>query len=127
MKLALSLVTLLLSGIAHAGITPNDALPTKILTCGGSKISAMGGRLEGDEDFSTGVSLEFKNGSQQVGYERTDAMARSRVGDHVMICLVFIPKDCPPGDERGRVYTTTNLRTLESWTLADSQHMCGGA
>jgi hypothetical protein len=25
------------------------------------------------------------------------------------------------------MYTTTNLRTLDSWTLPDSQHMCGGA
>jgi hypothetical protein len=36
-----------------------------------------------------------------------------------------IPKDCPPGDDRGREYTTTNLRTDEAWTLPDSQQMCG--
>ena len=31
------------------------------------------------------------------------------------------------GDARGRIYTTTNLRTLESWTMPDSEHQCGGA
>ena len=25
-----------------------------------------------------------------------------------MMCLVSIPEDCPPGDDRGRIYTTTN-------------------
>lgn len=55
------------------------------------------------------------------------AIKNSRVGDHVLNCLVFIPKDCPKGDDRGRIYTVTNLRTLESWTLPDSQHSCGGA
>ena len=31
------------------------------------------------------------------------------------------------GDNRGKIYTTTNLRTLDSWTLTDSEHSCGGA
>ena len=31
------------------------------------------------------------------------------------------------GDERGRVYSGTNLRTRGSWQLPDAQHMCGGA
>ena len=31
------------------------------------------------------------------------------------MCLVSIPPHCPKGDNRGLVYTTTNLRTLESW------------
>jgi hypothetical protein len=51
----------------------------------------------------------------------------SRVGDRVRICLVSIPKGCPPGDERGRAYATTNLRTGAAWTRRDSAHLCGGA
>ena len=43
------------------------------------------------------------------------------------MCLTSIPKHCPPGDDRGRKYTATNLRTRGSWSMADSQHMCGGA
>ncbi len=51
----------------------------------------------------------------------------SRKGDKVYVCLMSILANCPPGDDRGRVYTTTNLRTMESWTLPDSEHSCGGA
>jgi hypothetical protein len=40
---------------------------------------------------------------------------------------VELPTDCPPGDDRGKVYKTTNKRTGESWTQADAEHMCGGA
>jgi hypothetical protein len=43
------------------------------------------------------------------------------------MCLVQLPFACPAGDVRGRWYTTTNLRTLESWTLPDAEHGCGGA
>ncbi len=57
----------------------------------------------------------------------TAAVDRSRPGDPVRICLVSIPKHCPPGDNRGRTYKTTNLRTHRAWTLPDSEHMCGGA
>jgi hypothetical protein len=45
----------------------------------------------------------------------------------VRICLVSLPQNCPPGDTRGRIYKTTNLRTRQSWTLPDSEHSCGGA
>jgi hypothetical protein len=38
-----------------------------------------------------------------------------------------IPRDCPAGDERGRVYYGVDLSLLGSWVLPDSQHMCGGA
>jgi hypothetical protein len=51
----------------------------------------------------------------------------SRPGDRVSMCLVSIPKDCPPGDDRGRTYKATNKRTGHTWTLPDSEHMCGGA
>ncbi len=62
-----------------------------------------------------------------MSYDKVQEIIRSRVGDPVLMCLVEIPQDCPPGDDRGKIYTTTNLRTQESWTLPDSQHSCGGA
>ena len=60
---------------------------------------------------------------------RDEAITRLRPapGDKVLMCLVAIPHDCPPGDDRGRVYTVTNMRTAATWTLPDSQHSCGGA
>ena len=122
-----AVVLLLAATTAQAEVTPNDPLPVHILTCGGSIITAIGGRLEGDTDFSTGTHVDYKNGGAGVSYEKEAAVANSKIGDHVLICLVFIPSNCPAGDDRGKIYTTTNLRTLDSWTLPDSQHSCGGA
>ena len=112
---------------AQAEITANDPLPTIILTCGGSVITDIGPRLEGDANFSSGTSVFYKNGGAQVSYDKLPAIINSKRGDHVLICLVFIPEKCPAGDKRGKIYTTTNLRTLESWTVPDSEHSCGGA
>ena len=77
----------------------------------------------------SGSSITFSNGGYQVSYDTVGAIHRSRPDDKVRVCLTFIP-DCShasPGDQRGRIYQTTNLRTGESWTLPDSQHSCGGA
>jgi hypothetical protein len=49
------------------------------------------------------------------------------VGDKVELCLVALPEDCPPGDDRGKLYAATNERTGESWEMLDAVHMCGGA
>ena len=114
--------------VAHAApITPEDSLPKTLLTCGGSTITDIGPRLEGDTDNSSGTSVFYENRGSQVSYDKVAAILKSRKGDHVLICLVFVPKNCPTGDDRGKIYTTTNLRTLQSWTLPDSQHSCGGA
>jgi hypothetical protein len=45
----------------------------------------------------------------------------------VLLCLVSIPKNCPAGDERGKIYSATNLNTTAYWLLPDAQHGCGGA
>jgi hypothetical protein len=105
----------------------NQPLPTKVGKCAETSITEIGGRLEGDENFETGTFVGFANEGMQIGYSRVEAVVKSRIGDPVRMCLTDIPKDCPPGDERGRSYRTTNLRTGESWEMADSQHMCGGA
>lgn len=112
-------------------ITPNDPLPVRVLDCGGAKITSISdrfGRSLNSED-AMGTNVELNNGGVGVDYELVQAIKDSKVGDHVLVCLVFIPNpdECPPGDERGRIYTMTNLRTLQSWTLPDSQHGCGGA
>ena len=75
----------------------------------------------------SGSAVEFANGLYQVSYEQVPAVNQSRRGDPVFVCLMSLPTDCPPGDDRGKLYTTTNLRTEESWTLPDSEHGCGGA
>lgn len=129
MKSILAILFAFVSLSAYA-VSPNDPLPTTILSCGGSIIADIGSRLEGDKNFETGAHVTLKNGGVSVAYQEDAALLairNSKVGDHVLVCLVYIPKHCPPGDNRGKVYTITNLRTLESWTLPDSQHQCGGA
>jgi uncharacterized protein len=80
-----------------------------------------------DRPDSSGTSVSFANGVDQVSYDLERPVARSHIGDRARVCLVSIPKHCPPGDDRGRFYNVTNLRTRENWTMPDSQHMCGGA
>ena len=55
----------------------------------------------------------FKNSGVTVAYQddvSIPAIRNSKVGDHVMICLVFIPKNCPKGDDRGKMYTVRVAR-----------------
>ncbi|HJU16260.1 MAG TPA: hypothetical protein VJ770_07295 [Stellaceae bacterium] len=108
-----------------------DPLPTRIGHCSLTAISRIGERLE---DASTGrpvpgsgSSVQFANGGYQVSYEEVPQIRRARRGDRVRICLVSVPRNCPPGDTRGRIYKTFDLRTREAWTLPDSEHFCGGA
>ena len=113
-------------------LTVRLALPKAVGECVMTTIEKIGDRFgapigESPRPDSMGSAVVFANGGYQVSYEWEAALARSRVGDKVRMCLVSIPQDCPPGDDRGRRYTTTNLRTGEAWTLPDSQHMCGGA
>lgn len=105
--------------------------PVALGTCAQTRIADVTQRLEDGRTHrvipDSGSAVEFANGLYQVSYDQVPAVNRSRRGDAVYICLVRLPHNCPPGDRRGRIYTTTNLRTLESWTLPDSQHSCGGA
>jgi hypothetical protein len=101
-----------------------EALPTEIGECSETTIEDIGYRL-GDPD--SGSAISYANGGGQVSYDTIPEIHRSRIGDPVRLCLVSLPEDCPPGDDRGKVYSATNLRTGESWEAADSQHSCGGA
>lgn len=108
-----------------------NALPERVGDCARTHISRVTHRLEDGITHKavtdSGSAVEFANRLSQVSYEELPEVSRSRTGDPVLICLVHIPQHCPKGDNRGNVYTTTNLRTLESWTLPDAEHVCGGA
>jgi hypothetical protein len=75
----------------------------------------------------SGSTIFLSNGVILTGYNTVPGIEHSRLGDPVYLCLVGIPEDCPPGDDRGKVYQATNLSTNETWTLPDSPHSCGGA
>lgn len=118
---ALATATLVLGG-ATAGA---DLLPTKPGQCETTRVKDVTTRLEGMPD--SGSAIEYTDTGYQVSYEQIPGIDHSRPGDPIKLCLVSIPQDCPPGDNRGRQYKATNLRTHESWQAADAEHMCGGA
>ena len=106
------------------------AIPARGGTCAFTRVARVHQRLVGEnhrEIPDSGSSVELAIRDTGVSSHLAAAVPASRAGDRVITCLVIIPRGCPPGDNRGRVYTTTNLRTRESWTLQDSQHSCGGA
>lgn len=106
-------------------------LPTRVGACSTTRIDQIGTRLvDGTTNApvpDSGSAVTFVNGGYQVSYDVLPAITHSRPGDAVRVCLVSIPHSCPPGDNRGRVYRTRNLRTGGVWELPDSEHMCGGA
>jgi hypothetical protein len=116
----LTVLSLALCDYARAG-----GLPKRVGDCAKTKIKSVETRLENAPDSGSAVS--FRNGGYQVSYDTVPAIVHSKAGDPVRMCLVSIPKHCPKGDHRGKVYRTTNLRTHKSWKLMDSEHMCGGA
>ena len=107
-----------------------SGIPTRIGECAMTEVEWVGTRLEDENDQpieDSGSAVRLRNGVYGVSYEQQPAVDRSRIGDPVRTCLVSIPEDCPPGDDRGREYHTTNLRTNQEWTLPDAEHFCGGA
>jgi hypothetical protein len=100
-------------------------LPARDGACAATRVKEVGYRLEGMPD--SGSAISYRNGGYQVSYDRIPAMAASRPGDPVRLCLVSVPRHCPRGDARGRVYRATNLRTGRTWTAPNAEHSCGGA
>jgi TPR repeat protein len=74
-----------------------------------------------------GSVIELADGHYNVAYDALPGIYRSRRGDAVRLCLIALPKDCPPGDTRGFNYRGLNLRTGLGWNAGDTQHLCGGA
>jgi hypothetical protein len=102
-----------------------DTLPTVVGQCADTTVKDVSTRLDGMPD--SGSAISFTNGGYQVSYDQIPGVDQSRAGDPVNLCLVAVPDDCPAGDDRGKTYKAINLRTGETWTLPDSEHMCGGA
>jgi len=120
--------------VTARGLPPEPGIPTQVGRCTVTKIAAIStrfGNVLGAQPSRVGndegTAVTFANKGGGVSYSYVRALAESRIGDDVLMCLVSIPQDCPPGDDRGRIYSGTNLRTKGSWQLSDSQHSCGGA
>ena len=124
-------VTAALLSVAATDGQAATQLPAQIGTCVATTIASIGSRLvdgqTGRPIPGSGSAVNFDNSGYQVSYDEVPEISRSRSGDPVIMCLIQKPKGCPAGDDRGKIYTTTNLRTLQSWTLPDAEHSCGGA
>lgn len=107
-----------------------NSLPVKVGQCTTAIVEKVGYRLEdidGTPVVTSGSSILYTNGGYQVDYDEVPGIVNSRPNDEVILCLASIPKNCPPGDDRGRIYKAKNKRTGDIWEEADSQHSCGGA
>ncbi|WP_315720507.1 MULTISPECIES: hypothetical protein [unclassified Bradyrhizobium] len=82
---------------------------------------------DGEPLMDSGTYVQYQNGAEQIDAEWNAGVAHSKLGDPVRLCTVWKPKKCPPGDDRGRIYKATNLRTNETWQMSESWHSCGGA
>jgi len=99
--------------------------PTAVGQCAQTTVQEVGTRLENTP--GSGSAISYANGINQVSYDQVPGIDASQPGDAIKLCLASLPQNCPPGDDRGKTYTATNLRTGQTWTEADSEHMCGGA
>lgn len=120
---ALPLAIPALPASADVGVTA-PAL-TKVGQCVSTTVKQKMTRLEGVAD--SGDAVQYGNGIYGVTYDQVPELEAARVGDPVKLCLTSLPTDCPKGDDRGKTYKATDLRTYESWELPDAEHMCGGA
>lgn len=108
-----------------ADTTAPESAALQVGACVDTTVRLTGPRLEGVAD--SGSTVIYANGVSQVTYDVTPGITNSQIGDAVHLCLVSVSQNCPPGDERGKVYSAINNRTHESWTAPDSEHSCGGA
>jgi hypothetical protein len=118
--------------IVDESVAPSSILPGKVGECADTTITSITDRFGADlapskKGADKGIFVRFSNSGVQVSLVKERAIVRSQVFDKVNMCLVEIPRDCQPGDVRGRVYKTTNLRTGESWSLPNDVRSCGGA
>src|ERR1022692_2554021 len=100
MAAALLSASVILSAMQEAAKAAS--LPTVVGRCSDTTIERIGPRLVNQPGSGSGIV--YANGGSQVSYDVIAAIHRSRRGDRVRLCLVSIPKNCPPGDDRGRVY-----------------------
>lgn len=98
-----------------------------------SEISArlgeiINGKFIPADPKEVGTAISYSNKTYGVSYDYVPAISeRSRIGDPVKLCLISYYTHCPEGDDRGKIYKAINLRTKETWSLSDAEHICGGA
>lgn len=113
--------------------------PTQIGECAETEIVGKFFRLWAsddpdlpEEEFGIGKEIVLKLPNELFLYtdligDRALASPDYTPGNPVQICLVSIPTDCPPGDDRGKEYSLLDRKTDYFAVQIDSWHLCGGA
>lgn len=52
---------------------------------------------------NSGSAMILANDVYGVSYDQVTALNESKVGDPVYTCLVKFPRNCPPGNHRGKI------------------------
>lgn len=110
---------------ASPEIGQTGLIPTEVGSCSYTTVANIGTRLLNTP--GSGSAITFTNKGFQVSYRTIPQIENSKAGDRVVMCLGALPENCPSGDQRGKLYLTVNLRTLDFWAEADSSHSCGAA
>lgn len=127
MRAVVLMMLALTAGPACAAAPADPGKPPDLAVggCEQTTVTRVEPRVQGQPD--SGVFIAYADGVTQSTYQMLPGAAHSRPGDPVKLCLERRPKGCPKGDARGAVYVATNGRTGETWSAADSSHVCGGA
>ncbi len=129
-RVAACIAALAVAASALVGPVMAEPMPKHVGDCAKTKVSRVETRLvdgDGKPVGGSGSAIDFVNGGYQVSYDQVAAIDSSRPGDPAEICLVSVPRGCPKGDHRGKIYKSTNLRSHGQWTLPDAENSCGGA
>jgi hypothetical protein len=110
------------SGATHRPESVGQCFQTRVRNVGTRLVEGDGRAVPG-----SGSEIELEDGHVNTDYDQLPGIDRSRPGDPVELCVIFVPRHCPRGDTRGIRYHGHNLRTGLSWRAMDAEHMCGGA
>lgn len=115
--------------LAGAGLPLSTEMPNRPGQCVHTRIRAVTTRFGEPVEYENadqGTAIQYENGAYGVSYGR-EGLYGVEAGHDIILCLVSIPRDCPSGDDRGRMYLGYDLQGSLQWLLPDSQHRCGGA
>lgn len=98
-------------------------------TCVSTKISKIGHRLEGNDDFSrqSGSAVTFANGVFLVSYNESKVVRAANVGDSVLLCPVATQQGCRATSAPTRTVLMMHRKTSNFWKAYTSSHSCDGA
>ena len=125
--------------LAWASPAPAAVPPSRVGSCSDSFVLAKRFRMvasPGDlgyqrtmDPFGKEVIISLTNGLSIYSGEGDDFILSTNfaAGHRIQACLLALPSDCPPGDDRGKRYRFVDWQTGARAEGIDSWHLCGGA